>query len=352
MTDIIYIEEQVVDDPLTRHICARFPRATQITCSHYGAIFNRRKQNFRLQKQRPALILAHKQGQMVMEAPSAYGLDGNHHYYFSPMLNCIYDCRYCFLQGMYRSAHQVIFVNHADFKTAITARLTSHDNDNCWFYSGYDCDSLAFDMVSGFVDSFVPFFRELPQARLELRSKSTYIRSLLRQQPADNIVVAFSFTPAAISAALEHGVPPLAKRLAAVRKLQSAGWRIGLRFDPLIYCQDYQQQYRQLFEEIFLALDTETLHSVSLGSFRLPRQFFENIRRLYPDDAFLAGPLAARKQADQRDMVAYDEALENEMLDFCRNELLRYIPESIFYPCYDPAQRANDENSTMKTVHC
>ena len=337
MTDIIYVEEQVVDEPLTRQICARFPRATRIICSHYGAIFNRYGQNFRLQKQHPALILARKQRQLVMDAPPAYGLDGDHHYYFSPMLNCIYDCRYCFLQGMYRSAHQVIFVNHADFKTAIRDKVELHKGETCWFYSGYDCDSLAYDMVSGFVDGFVPLFRVLPQARLELRSKSTYIRSLLRQTPTDNVVVAFSFTPEAVSSALEHGVPAVAKRLAAINKLQVHGWKIGLRFDPLIYCQDYQQQYRQLFQQIFTRLEPESLHSVSLGSFRLPQPFFDNMRRLYPDDTFLAGPLALRKQDGQRGMIAYREELETEMIDFCAGELLHYIPESIFYPCYDAA---------------
>jgi spore photoproduct lyase len=341
MSDIIYIEEDVIDEPLTRRICERFPRATRVPCSHYGEIFNRRGQNFRLQKQRPALILARKHGQPVMAAPPAYGLDGHHHYYFSPMLNCIYDCRYCFLQGMYRSAHQVIFVNHDDFKTAIRATVGGHDGEPCWFYSGYDCDSLAYDMVSGFVDSFIPFFRDLPQAWLELRSKSTYIRSLLRQTPIDNAVIAFSFTPEPVSAALEHGVPALAKRLAALGKLQARGWKIGLRFDPLIYCQDYRLHYRQLFRQVFAGLDCGALHSVSLGSFRLPRPFFDNMRRLYPDDAFLAGPLETRRQPDQRDIIAYRETLENELIDFCAEELLRYIPDSIFYPCYDATDNAS-----------
>ena len=79
------------------------------------------------------------------------------------------------------------------------------------------------------------------------------------------------------------------------------------------------------------------MHSVSLGSFRLPQPFFDNMRRLYPDDTFLAGPLALRKQDGQRGMIAYREELETEMIDFCAGELLHYIPESIFYPCYDAA---------------
>ena len=31
------------------------------------------------------------------------------------MYNCLFDCRYCFLQGMYNSSNFVIFVNYEDF---------------------------------------------------------------------------------------------------------------------------------------------------------------------------------------------------------------------------------------------
>ena len=31
------------------------------------------------------------------------------------MLNCIYDCNYCFLQGMFNSANYLVFVNYEDY---------------------------------------------------------------------------------------------------------------------------------------------------------------------------------------------------------------------------------------------
>jgi len=330
MTRIIYIEEQVIDEPLTQRICDRYPRATRILCRHYGEIFNRKGQNFRLQKQQPALILARKQQQLVLPAPPGYGLDGDSHYYFSHMLNCVYDCRYCFLQGMYRSAHYVIFVNHEDFKQAIRDKLQHSDDQRNWFYSGYDCDSLAFDPVTGFVDSFVPFFRQQPRAWLELRSKSPQTRALLLQHPLDNAVIAFSFTPDNISRALEHGVPGLARRLQAILKLHRQGWKIGLRFDPLIYCDDFRHHYRALFREVFTTLPAKCLHSVSLGGFRLPKPFFNTMQRLYPDEPLLAGPLN-----EQQGMIGYRQTLASDLIGFCSEELLRYIPESIFFPCYD-----------------
>ena len=45
------------------------------------------------------------------------------------MLNCLYDCRYCFLQGMYRSANYVLYVNYEDFTKDIDTLLEQADNE-------------------------------------------------------------------------------------------------------------------------------------------------------------------------------------------------------------------------------
>ena len=324
----IYIEEQVREHPRTRAICARFPKAAHITCRHYGEVFNPRSQNFRLQKPRPALILARKHKRRVLPTPDGYGIGGSRNYYFSHMLNCLYDCRYCFLQGMYRSAHYVLFVNYEDFESDMDCILAENSNAPAWFFSGYDCDSLALEPVSGFAAHFLPFFEKRPDACIELRSKSTQVRGLLKREPLANAVIAFSFTPEEIYQALEHKVPAIDRRLDAMAQLQEAGWSLGLRFDPLIYVEGYRELYRRLFQQTFSRLDAARLHSVSLGPFRLPRTFYKTIVQLYPDEPLYAGPLA-----DTQGMVSYRAGLENELTGFCTEELLKHVPEALLFPC-------------------
>ena len=328
MFNTIYIEEQIANHPRTGAILDRFPQANQVACERYGEVCNPKSQDFRLQKQKPALILAGKHERRVLETPAGYGIGGEHNYYFSHMLNCLYDCRYCFLQGMYRSAHYVLFVNYEDFYSDIDAVLENAGMEPCWFFSGYDCDSLALEPVSAFAEQFLPFFASRPQAHIELRTKSTQIRSLLNQQPLANAVVAFSFTPDEIHAALEHKVPTIARRIDSMRRLQEAGWSLGLRFDPLIYQPGYRAQYRALFEQVFSQLDSSLLHSVSLGTFRLPRSYFKNILQLYPDEPLYAGAFA-----ESGGMISYSTDLEREITGFCSTELLKHIPESLLFPC-------------------
>lgn len=327
MIDTIYVESAVRDHPRTRALLQRFRDARVIDCTRYGEVFNPKAQNFRLQKHRPALILAGKFKSFVLPAPSGYGIGARHNYYFSHLLNCVYDCRYCFLQGMYQSAHYVLFVNFEDFQQEIRRVAAEHPGEPVHFFSGYDGDSLAMEPMTGFAESFLPMFRELPNASLELRTKSTQTRSLLTGAALPNAIVAFSFTPRAVALALEAGTPAVDKRLAAAQRLQQRGWPIGLRFDPIVYFQDWQRGYRELFADVFRALDPDAIHSVSLGTFRLPEAFFRRMAGLYPEEPLFAGPLASRDG-----MVSYRESLEHELVGFCAEELLRYIPQEKLFP--------------------
>ncbi len=328
MIETIYIEEAVRKHPRSELVCARFPHARLIICERYGEVFNRRAQSFRLQKRCPALILAEKRNNFVLPAPPGYGIGGERNYYFSHMLNCLYDCRYCFLQGMYRSAHYVLFVNFEDFMDAIRGVAQAESDKSIHFFSGYDCDSLALEPLTGFAKAFLPLFGELPNAVMELRTKSTQIRALMEMEPLANCVVAFSFTPDEVASALEHRAPGNRRRLDAMVKLQHAGWTIGLRFDPLIYREDYAEQYHHLFENLFARLDGERVHSVSFGGFRLPERFFQTLCEIYPEEKLFAGPLHA-----EGGIVSYRRVLENELCTFCRDELLKYIPPAKVFPC-------------------
>ncbi|MEM9601799.1 MAG: spore photoproduct lyase family protein [Pseudomonadota bacterium] len=327
MIETVYVEAAVRDHPRTREVLARLPRASVHTIERYGELFNRKRQNFRLQKQQPALILARKHDNWVLPAPPDYSIGGEHNYYFSHLLNCVYDCRYCFLQGMFRSANYVLFVNYEDFFDAIGTRQDALSAPG-WYFSGYDCDSLALDPWSGFADAVLDWFGVRPECNLELRTKSTQIRPLLRRSAHANIVVAFSLAPDPVARALEHKAPPLQKRLSAIATLAEAGWQIGLRFDPVVWSDDYRALYRDFFDRVFDCVPIEAVHSVSLGGFRLPVDFMKTVTRLYPDEPFFAGPMSRRDG-----MVSIAEDREQALLGWCQARILERVPAPVFFPC-------------------
>lgn len=330
----VYVEDDVRDHPRTREILARLPKVPHVPCASWSEVFNRRSQNFRLQKRRPGLILA-KKGRdkegLVLPTPAGYGVDrgpaGRSNRYFSHLLNCPYDCRYCFLQGMYRSAHYVLFVDYESFFEAVAE--TVGGSGPSWFFSGYDADSLALEGLTGFAAEALESFREIDGAHLELRTKSVLVKPLLDAEPYDRVVAAWSFTPESVSQQVEHGVPSVERRIHAMQSVAEKGWNVGLRFDPVLACDDFENAYRNLFDRIFEALPDERVHSVSLGPFRLPTGFFRRLEKLHPDDPLVAGgPWQVRDG-----MVSYPPDLEERWVGFVLEVLRRRVGDERLFPC-------------------
>jgi len=330
MVNTIYIEADIEQHHRTQQILARFPRANTILVEKYSQVFNSHSQNFRTQKQNPSLILAAKQNKKVMPTPVQYETGGGAHYYFSHMLNCVYDCRYCFLQGMLRSANYLLFVNYEDFVDEIKTVANQHIGDEkpVWFFSGYDCDSLAYEPVTQFADFFVDQFNDLDNAVLELRTKSTQIRSLLSRPVQKNVVIASSLSPENVAAAVEQGAPSLEKRIDALQKLQQQGWRIGLRFDPIVWHAEYQKSYRCMLESIFSRLDASKIDSVTLGGFRLPKGFYKTMHKLYPEHWLFNAGLT-----EVKGMIVYRPQIEAEVFDYLSRACLEFIDKDKLF-CY------------------
>ena len=57
MISTIYIEAAVTEHPRAQLITAKFPKARIIECDSYQEFFNRRHQNFRIQKEQKNLAL-------------------------------------------------------------------------------------------------------------------------------------------------------------------------------------------------------------------------------------------------------------------------------------------------------
>lgn len=328
MFSCIYIEASVRNNELALSIIDRFPDVPLVTIDRYGEVFNRKAQNFRLQKLKPALILAKKHSQFVLPAPPGYGFGEGDSYYFSHMLNCIYDCRYCFLQGMYRSANYVLFVNFNDYIDAIEKIAQGPGSEKKYFYSGYDCDSLALEPISGFAKKFIPWFQAHSNNWFELRTKSTQIRDILKLEPVENCVLAYSFTPQGIATDLESKVPALDRRIDALSKLQQSGWPVALRFEPVIYQENLQQVYAELFESVFKKLNPDKIHSVSIGMFRVPKAYFNNMRKLYPEEKLFALDLV-----ESNGLISYRQSLEENMVSQLRECLTHYVNMEKFYHC-------------------
>ncbi len=141
----IYVEEDVLHLERTKQVLNHFQHSTVIIIKDYRDIFNRKKQSHAIQKQSQNLILAKKKNDFLYPAsPVCQSFHNEHFYYSTSMMNCIYDCEYCFLKGMYPSGNIVVFMNIEDFFDEVEKVLNKHSVYLC---VSYDTDMLALEPI-------------------------------------------------------------------------------------------------------------------------------------------------------------------------------------------------------------
>ncbi len=327
MIDTVYIEEDIIDHPRTKQILSCMPNAARIFIKRYTEVFNKKSQNFRLQKMKPSLILAKKYNNFLHETPISYGIGNKENYYFAHMINCVFDCRYCFLQGMFSSANYVVFVNYEDLFMAIESMTAKNRDKKITYFSGYNCDSMASESLTGFIEEAINFFKGKNNIELEIRTKSTFIKPLLKSY-ISNCIVAYSLVPEKISEKFEVGVPSIQKRLHSISRLVELGWKIGLRFDPIICELGWEELYNKFFDNIFATIPSKSIHSVTYGSLRFPKKVFKSIEKLYPEEKLFYNKNNLKASTNKQSLID-----ENISLNVINKMLEKHIDKTKIFLC-------------------
>ena len=207
-------------------------------------------------------------------------------------------------------------------------RIQKHKEEKMTFFTGYDCDSLAMEPITNFINDFVPFFSRYKKALFEIRTKSINNTVFRKHDPLENCIIAYSLMPEALAQTLDKKAPSVSARIKNIKYLANKGWRIGLRFDPLIYCSNWKAQYAELFANIFKEIKEENIHSVSFGSLRFPKSFFNKLLQYYPTSEELSF-----LRSNDKGIISYDQSIENEMNEYCRSELMKYSDARKFFSC-------------------
>lgn len=320
----IYVERAVRTHPRTKRILQRFPTAKIILIDHYKDVFCRKGQSYILQQRSQNLILGAKQGQLLYRGAPVCQDFGNHNFYYtSCVMNCVYDCEYCYLKGMYPSGNIVVFVNLEDIFDAVRARLKEQSLYLC---VSYDTDLMAMEQITGYTGEWISFAQaqtDMPnRLTIEIRTKSADRRFWQTHVPLPGIIYAVTLSPQAVIDACEHRTPSLRQRLASVRDAIARGFTVRLCFDPMLYCKDWELQYADLLRQVSAEIDLNRISDVSVGTFRVSQDYLKKMRKNRPDSAVVQFPYQ-----NDNGIYHYTPALTAQMEGFLLDALKQKIPE-------------------------
>ena len=232
-------------------------------------------------------------------------------YYNSLILNCLYNCDYCYLQGMYPSAHMVVFVNLEDFFRAVQKAIAErpHPASPLYLPISYDTDLLAFESIVPFCRKWTEFSRMEPDLLIEIRTKSAHFSILKGIEPHSRAILAWTLSPQFVAHKYEHGTPSNERRISAAKRALDEGWPVRLCFDPVLRFPGWEGAYRQFFAEVFAALPADKIRDASVGVFRMNAGYFKRIKKMRNDTDILhqpyerSGKIVSCAEKDRRELT-------------------------------------------------
>ncbi len=252
---LAYIEKSLKDDEKIKQL--NFDN--KIYIKNYKNIFDK---NFPAWKKERAVIFAKLDSSCLTKAPLWYGHEP-FAYFLKNSLNCVFDCRYCFLKGAFKTDIPVFFLNYDDMKNEVVQALKSFDKTYpLWFYSSDYSDNFAMNGLSNFIEEFVPFFEKLDGAMMEIRTKSSNIKPLLDLWfVPKNTEIAFSLNPQELIEKYERWTASLDNRLEAISILLERWFKVWLRFLPLLPVKDYRKIYSKFIDYVDKKIDISKIYS-------------------------------------------------------------------------------------------
>ena len=266
---LIYLESKAKDFPLIKSILKKLPQAEILEIDHYKNIFDK---NIGNQQLIPALIIAKQENPKLIPVPDHYGYPGKS-FFFKTSLNCVFDCEYCYLKGNFKTQYPVIFVNYEEIQETIKSWISELRNQGyqgqITLYASNYSDIQGLDQLSEFNQHFFPFIEQFDRVLMETRTKSANISSILDANegiPPKNTEISFSLNPQSIIQQYEKGTSPLSARIQAINTLLQKGYKVWLRFLPLLPVDNYENLYQELLELVKREIDITKINSLFIAS--------------------------------------------------------------------------------------
>jgi spore photoproduct lyase len=333
----VFLEKSLKTNPRVEILLSKIKFKQLIEIEEYGKYFAQSKKPYLQKRQDLNLYIANKKGQLLKEAPDAYGTYGEPHYYYVHAYNCIYECDYCYLQGYFHSPDLVLFLNHDEILASMKVLMDKSkplikSGKKIWFHAGEFSDSLALSHLTQEIETYYDFFKNNPMAMWELRTKSVNTKVIKELEPLENMVTSFSLSPTETARNHDLKTPPTKLRIKAMKELQELGHKVAMHLDPIILNDTFKEQYEELLEYLRNEIDLSKIEYVSLGVVRFSSDVYSQVKKNYPESAYLNKEFITANDGK----IKYPKPIRNWMLSTVKQVCLNSgLKEEQLYLCME-----------------
>ncbi|MBA3441395.1 MAG: spore photoproduct lyase family protein [Pyrinomonadaceae bacterium] len=262
----IYHEPNVMEYKRGREILGRYPEATRIKVpSHWNIpILHGNEGSIErwTEIKRTVLVLGVKKS--LQCTPYARSCD-----FVAPShaSGCAMACSYCYVPRRKGFANPIsVFVNIEQICLHIERHATKQGqkpkatqaDERLWVYElGTNSDCSVDALIGDNIRDLIELFRRLPNAKATFATK--YVnRDLLGYDPQGKTRIRFSLLPPRVARVVDVRTSTVAERIGAMNDFVEAGYEVNINFGPVIYYDNWLEEYAELFEMIDEALSAQT----------------------------------------------------------------------------------------------
>jgi spore photoproduct lyase len=292
----LFFEKRTKGNYLINNFQKHFPN---LKIKQISSLKNYIKDNkFKLSElKKPFVFIIEESRDFLKPCPCTKGHLSCGYWIFNLGFGCPFDCSYCYLQQYTNSAGIILPVNLDDFFCQFD-KFEKKINRPIRIGTGEFCDSLALDHITGYSTKLISYFRN-KAVLFELKTKSNKIDNILSQKAASNIIISWSLNPQKIIDSEEKGASKLKERLEAAKKIQKSGFKIAFHFDPIIYYDNWEKDYKDLIRQLYAEVKPPFAW-ISLGMLRSNRQLKPIVEQRFPKSNIFYGELFMGKDKKLR----------------------------------------------------
>jgi spore photoproduct lyase len=246
-------------------------------------------------------------------------------------VQCSLGCSYCILQAYLNQPNLRIFGNIDDMFEELTAELNGHPHRLFRIGTGEFTDSLLLDPWTRFSRELVPLFSHLPNAVLELKTKTNHVQNLLDLDHGRNTIAAWSLNAEEIAQTQESEAASLDERIHAARQCMDRGYPLAFHFDPMIDFPGWRRGYGEVLDRLFDGINPGSIVWMSLGAFRFMPELKASIRANHPSSIIPYGEFIRGLDGKMR----YFRDVRVELYRFMVERIRKVDPGICVYLCME-----------------
>lgn len=334
--DKIFIDLETIDSKLTQRVLSLCPsEKIEFVNSDYGKDHKGILSKEQFEWSKKNLLITNFKGYFFKRCPGATQkktITCCNYYVLNLGSQCNMNCSYCYLQSYLNTPIMKAYANIDQALTELRSMMQEFPHLPYRVGTGEVIDSLSLDPLTLYSRELIPLFQEFPHWTLEFKTKSNCVEQFLDLGPANNVLVSWSINPPHIIAKEEHDTASFEERIAAAKKCLDKGFPLSFHIDPIIWHENWVENYSFLVDEIIKNFTPEDIKVFSLGTLRFQPEQRHIMKERFGMESYVNN---SEMFLSDTGKMRYDWHMRNEMFQFVYKRFKANNPRWNIFLCME-----------------